>query len=401
MAEPFYPFVDSGEEVTGNQHIVGNQGEQALTPAGDGRTPPTGSNAGQDASVARAGEGSRETAEAEIVRYPARIAVYDDMLSTPRVVVVEAKDIRSYLEDVTNTVSKLAKEQGSGIPFMVIREIVENFIHAAFIEPTVSILDDGNTIRFADQGPGIANKELALEPGMTSADARMKKYIRGVGSGFPTVQQYLDMVGGKLVIEDNMGAGTVVTVTVDSARCKAAYEGNAFHSSPQPAQGSPLSPVAAPSQPAYVPSGSGTPVGAQMPPQAPYPYQQPGIAAPPYGTVAQGYPYQQPYPPNYGFPQTYPQPGVMFSTPAVGVGGMPQQAAGPASPQVNLSDRGAMALSYMQEHGACGPTDLARAFGLSNPTWSRELGTLADTGLVMKRGQKYALTELGRTWNIA
>ena len=45
---------------------------------------------------------------------------------------------------------------------MVIREIVENFIHAHFVEPIISILDGGNTIRFADQGPGIEDKERAF-----------------------------------------------------------------------------------------------------------------------------------------------------------------------------------------------------------------------------------------------
>ena len=56
------------------------------------------------------------------VRYPARIAVYDDHLSTPRVVVVEAKDVRSYLEEVTDTVSRLAKEQGGLIQEKQVRD---------------------------------------------------------------------------------------------------------------------------------------------------------------------------------------------------------------------------------------------------------------------------------------
>ena len=89
------------------------------------------------------------------VRHPARIAVYDDASAAPRVVVVEPGEVRSYLEEITATVSRLAREQGGAIPFMVIREIVENFIHAYFQAPTITILDDGNTIRFSDQGPGI------------------------------------------------------------------------------------------------------------------------------------------------------------------------------------------------------------------------------------------------------
>ena len=63
-----------------------------------------------------------------------------------------------------------------------------------------------------------------------------------------------------------------------------------------------------------------------------------------------------------------------------------------------ISERGHLALGFLLEHGSCGPTELARAFGSSNPTWSRELATLAETGLVIKRGQKHFLTEFGKTY---
>ena len=96
--------------------------------------------------------------EKSLVTNPARIAVYDDAAAAPRVVVVEPKDVRSYLEEITGTVNKLSHEQGGQIPFMVIREIVENFIHAYFQSPTITILDGGNTIRFSDQGPGIQER---------------------------------------------------------------------------------------------------------------------------------------------------------------------------------------------------------------------------------------------------
>lgn len=155
------------------------------------------------------------------VAHPARIAVFDDAAAAPRVVVVEPKDVRDYLEEITQTVSRLAKEQGGTIPFMVIREVVENFIHAYFQAPTITILDDGCTIRFADQGPGIAEKDLALEYGTTSATEEMRRYIRGVGSGLPYVQQYMADKGGSLEIEDNIQGGTVVTIStrpVDEAR---------------------------------------------------------------------------------------------------------------------------------------------------------------------------------------
>lgn len=148
------------------------------------------------------------------VTYPARIAVFDDLAAAPRVVVIQPADIRTYLEEITQTVTKLSKEQGGHIPFMVIREVVENFIHAYFIEPTISILNNGNTIRFSDQGPGIREKDRALEYGTSSATEDMKRYIRGVGSGLPYAQQYMLDHGGSLTIEDNISTGTIVTISV-------------------------------------------------------------------------------------------------------------------------------------------------------------------------------------------
>ena len=104
------------------------------------------------------------------------------------------------------------------MPYTVIREITENFIHAGFLECTVSILDGGNTLRFADQGPGITKKDLVLQPGISSATRTMKEYIRGVGSGFPIVREYLTTSKGHMSIEDNAEEGVVVTISlVDKA----------------------------------------------------------------------------------------------------------------------------------------------------------------------------------------
>lgn len=146
---------------------------------------------------------------------PTRIAVYDDLLAAPRIVDIEPSDIASYIEHIAAKTYELAQAQGSSIPYTVIREVCENFIHAKFMEPCVSILDHGNTIRFTDQGPGIDDKERAQQPGFTSATSEMRKYIRGVGSGLPQVREYLKFSNGRLIIEDNIKAGTVVTITVD------------------------------------------------------------------------------------------------------------------------------------------------------------------------------------------
>ena len=226
----------------------------------------------------------------DMVVYPARVAVYDDAAAAPRVVVVDPKDVRSYLEEITQVVTKLSHEQGGTIPFMVIREIVENYIHAYFVSPTVSILDGGNTIRFSDQGPGIVSKERALEYGTTSASEEMKHYIRGVGSGLPYAQQYMVDKGGSLEIEDNIDQGTVVTI---STRISAKEQIKAHSKS-----------VSADS----------------------------------------------------------------------------------------LDERSQLVLSYIGQHGACGPTELHKEYGMSLPTWSRVLSNLEEEGILKKNGRKYTLS---------
>ena len=257
------------------------------------------------------GKGTTESAALDTVTHPARVAVYDDASAAPRVVVIEPTDVRSYLEEITATVNRLSHEQGGNVPFMVIREIVENFIHAYFQAPTISILDGGNTIRFSDRGPGIREKDLALEYGTSSATEEMKRYIRGVGSGLPYVQQYMADKGGSLDIEDNISGGTVVTISTR------------------------------PVPEARAVSGAGRAEKNVEP----------------------------------------------VSSPAA-----PQ-----VTPAVELDERSEAVMSYLADHESVGPSDLVRAAGRSAASWSRTLSALAAQGLVMKVGQKYQPTAIGRT----
>ncbi|SET13310.1 Histidine kinase-, DNA gyrase B-, and HSP90-like ATPase [Olsenella sp. KH3B4] len=349
-------------------------------------------NMSEDAS--RGDEKSQEskqketTAQGELgaVRYPARIAIYDDAAAAPRVVVIEPTDIRSYLEEITATVNRLAHEQGSQIPFTVIREIVENFIHAYFIAPTITILDGGNTLRFSDQGPGIQEKDLAMEYGTTSATEEMKHYIRGVGSGLPYVQQYMTDKGGSLTIEDNISGGTVVTISTrpkeDAERCAAPGKpGGTTQQVPQ----------------SQMPQAYGqTPYPTQPMPGA---YQQPFI--PGYQQYYQPVPSQIPQ----GFypQQGYQQPAYQQQTPAQALA--PARASEQPAPawtaelgRINLSDRSQTILEYLSAHEMVGPTELVRTYGKSAPTWSRELASLVQMGVLKKIGQKYYLTQLGQNF---
>lgn len=294
------------------------------------------------------------------VTHPARIAVYDDASAAPRVVVIEPGEVRSYLEEITATVSRLSKEQGGQIPFMVIREIVENLIHAYFQAPTISILDGGNTIRFSDRGPGIKEKARALEYGTSSATEEMKRYIRGVGSGLPYVQQYMSEKGGSLEVEDNIDGGTVVTISTHPTDEARAISGAERRQGPAP-QSQPF----------------------QQPPQ-PLQQPQPGYLQPNAG---------------WGMPQI---PQVPQAPQAPQVPQMPQapQPMWPTAqtPQISLDERSRMAVSYLAEHESGGPTDLVRNIGSSGSTWSRVLSNLAMQGIVVKDGQKYRLTAIGRTF---
>lgn len=164
-----------------------------------------------------------DTQEATIFDYtyitsPARIAIYDDLKSAPRVIEITGAPTHEYIERIASLTYKHAKEEGGIIPYTVIREVSENFIHAQFQEIVVSIMDKGNTIRFADQGPGIAHKDLVQEPGFSSATEPMKRYIRGVGSGLPIVKDYLDTTHGYIEIEDNINKGSVVTISLVASR---------------------------------------------------------------------------------------------------------------------------------------------------------------------------------------
>ncbi|MCI1665810.1 MAG: ATP-binding protein [Atopobiaceae bacterium] len=304
VAKTFYPFVDGHDADSPDVEVKGE--EETLT-----------------------------------VRYPARIAVYDDQSAAPRVVVVDPEDVRSYLEEITSTVTRLSHEQGGHIPFMVIREVVENYIHAYFIEPTVSILDGGDTIRFSDQGPGIQEKERALEFGTTSASDEMKHYIRGVGSGLPYAQNYMNDKGGTLTIEDNISKGTIVTISMEA---KETEEGEEI-------------PMASP----------------QIPSQPPTSYQQQYQPQP--WVVPGAYPVYQQMPPQIASPQYQPQT---------------------ARPVLNR--RESMVMTYLSTHEDVGPSELVREYGLSQPTWSKVTSHLEELGILKKVGQKKYPTQLGRSY---
>ncbi|MGB4581337.1 MAG: ATP-binding protein [Coriobacteriia bacterium] len=146
----------------------------------------------------------------------ALVAVYDALTAPPRVEQLASVSAGDLIESLSARVYHLSREAGGQVPFVVIREIVENFIHAGFDEVVVSVLDGGHTLRFADQGPGIRDKDRVFLPGFTTATHEMKRVIKGVGSGLPVARECLSFSGGTIEVDDNLGSGTVVTLRMSA-----------------------------------------------------------------------------------------------------------------------------------------------------------------------------------------
>lgn len=155
------------------------------------------------------GDDAAKTTEPEV-----RLAVYDSPLAAPRVVSLRGQEFHQFVGDLAARTHEYSRERGGRIPYVVIREIVENLIHAFFEGAVISILDDGNTIRISDQGPGVADPQKALRPGFTTASPEMRRFIRGVGSGLPVAKEQLEFLGGALTVDSNLAGGAVITLSV-------------------------------------------------------------------------------------------------------------------------------------------------------------------------------------------
>lgn len=142
-----------------------------------------------------------------------RIAAYPPN-AEPEVTEVAASDPRSASTKLTRFVMGKVGEMGGRVPGEAVREVVENLIHAGYRGVVISILADGNIVRVSDRGPGIQNKERAVEFGFTGATPEALEDIRGVGAGLGMARQAAEKVGGTLTVEDNIGGGTVATISV-------------------------------------------------------------------------------------------------------------------------------------------------------------------------------------------
>lgn len=141
-----------------------------------------------------------------------RIAVYPDT-GIPEVMEAAASAYRTATDKFSRIVCDRVRDLEGKVPEEAVREVVENLVHAEYRGVVISIFDGGCSVRVSDKGPGVEHKERAFEFGFTSATPDMTD-IRGVGAGLGMARAAVKRVGGTVTIEDNMGGGTVTTISV-------------------------------------------------------------------------------------------------------------------------------------------------------------------------------------------
>ncbi len=83
-------------------------------------------------------------------------------------------------------------------------------IHAGGGEAEVLVYEDRIEIELRDRGPGIANIELAMQEGYSTAPDNIRSLGFGAGMGLPNMKRYTD----EMRIESVLGEGTTIFMTV-------------------------------------------------------------------------------------------------------------------------------------------------------------------------------------------
>ena len=105
-----------------------------------------------------------------------------------------------------------------GIPPEIIRQVsiamyegeINMVIHAGGGSADVIVSEDKIEIVLADTGPGIADINLAMQEGYSTATDSVRSLGFGAGMGLPNMKRYTD----DMKITTEIGKGTVVDMTV-------------------------------------------------------------------------------------------------------------------------------------------------------------------------------------------
>ena len=114
----------------------------------------------------------------------------------------------------TRLVMEEVRAAGGKVPEEAVHEVVENLVHARYQGVVISVLEGGNVVRVSDKGPGVQHKDRAMEFGFSGAAPEELRKIRGVGAGLGIARAAAEKAGGTVTLEDNIGGGTVTTISV-------------------------------------------------------------------------------------------------------------------------------------------------------------------------------------------
>ena len=106
-----------------------------------------------------------------------------------------------------------------GIPAEIIRRVsiamyegeINMVIHAGGGDAEVAVYENKIEIILDDEGPGIANVELAMKEGFSTAPDNIRSLGFGAGMGLPNMKRYTD----DMKIETVLGKGTKITMCVN------------------------------------------------------------------------------------------------------------------------------------------------------------------------------------------
>ncbi len=106
-----------------------------------------------------------------------------------------------------------------GIPPEIIRQVsiamyegeINMVIHAGGGEADVIVSEDKIEIILSDKGPGIADVNLAMQEGYSTATDSVRSLGFGAGMGLPNMKRYTD----EMTIDSVVGEGTTIKMVVN------------------------------------------------------------------------------------------------------------------------------------------------------------------------------------------
>lgn len=106
-----------------------------------------------------------------------------------------------------------------GVPAEVVRRVaiamyeaeINTIIHGGGGECDAEISGKEIKITFRDQGPGIADVDLAMQAGFSTASDHIRELGFGAGMGLPNIKKYTD----DMQIDTTPGKGTTLTLIIN------------------------------------------------------------------------------------------------------------------------------------------------------------------------------------------